>query len=189
MQLELPLLTLLIWLPIIGGIVTLAVGDREPWGARSMALLFSVLTFLLSIPLYTWFDPTTADMQFQEFSPWISAFNANYHLGVDGISMPLILLTTFTTVLVVIAGCAHSGICNTVEQAKRVTGVDKVRAVLGGFHLQEAKPERLAPTADYLAALDLEGLWCCHCTDLAAKISLAAKCPVREVGSGMKLVF
>jgi len=70
-----------------------------------------------------------------------------------------------------------------------VTGVDKVRAVLGGFHLQEAKPERLAPTADYLAALDLEGLWCCHCTDLAAKISLAAKCPVREVGSGMKLAF
>ena len=104
MQLELPLLTLLIWLPIVGGIVTLAVGDREPWGARSMALLFSVLTFLLSIPLYTWFDPSTADMQFQEFSPWISAFNANYHLGVDGISMPLILLTTFTTVLVVIAG-------------------------------------------------------------------------------------
>jgi 7,8-dihydropterin-6-yl-methyl-4-(beta-D-ribofuranosyl)aminobenzene 5'-phosphate synthase len=93
------------------------------------------------------------------------------------------------TGLVVIAGCAHAGICNTVEQAKRVTGVDKVRAVLGGFHLQEAKPERLGPTADYLAALDLEGLWCCHCTDLAAKISLAAKCPVREVGSGMKLVF
>ena len=104
MQLELPLLTLLIWLPIVGGIVTLAAGDREPWGARSMALLFSVLTFLLSVPLYTGFDPATADMQFQEFSPWISAFNANYHLGVDGISMPLILLTTFTTVLVVIAG-------------------------------------------------------------------------------------
>ncbi|WP_338668710.1 MBL fold metallo-hydrolase [Pseudodesulfovibrio methanolicus] len=93
------------------------------------------------------------------------------------------------TGLVVIAGCAHAGICNTVEQARRVTGVDNVRAVLGGFHLQKARPERLGPTADYLAALDLEGLWCCHCTDLAAKISLAAKCPVLEVGSGMKLVF
>lgn len=93
------------------------------------------------------------------------------------------------TGLVVIAGCAHSGICNTVEQARRVTGVDKVRAVLGGFHLQKASPERLEPTADYLAALDLEGLWCCHCTDLAAKIGLAAKCPVREVGSGLTLTF
>ena len=91
--------------------------------------------------------------------------------------------------LVVISGCAHAGICNTVEQAKRVTGVDKVRAVLGGFHLQKAKPERLEPTADYLAALDLEGLWCCHCTDLAAKIALARKCPVREVGSGLTLSF
>ena len=93
------------------------------------------------------------------------------------------------TGLVVIAGCAHAGICNTVEQAKRVTGVDTVRAVLGGFHLQKARPERLDPTADYLAALDLEGLWCCHCTDLAAKIGLAAKCPVREVGSGLTLEF
>jgi 7,8-dihydropterin-6-yl-methyl-4-(beta-D-ribofuranosyl)aminobenzene 5'-phosphate synthase len=91
--------------------------------------------------------------------------------------------------LVVIAGCAHTGICNTVEQARRVTGVDRVRAVLGGFHLQKAGPERLGPTADYLAALDLEGLWCCHCTDLAAKIGLAAKCPVREVGSGLTLTF
>ncbi|WP_207263301.1 MBL fold metallo-hydrolase [Desulfovibrio sp. Huiquan2017] len=93
------------------------------------------------------------------------------------------------TGLVVIAGCAHSGICNTVEQARRVTGVDRVRAVLGGFHLQNAGPERLGPTADYLAALNLEGLWCCHCTDLAAKIALAAKCPVKEVGSGLTLAF
>ena len=91
--------------------------------------------------------------------------------------------------LVVIAGCAHTGICNTVERAKRVTGVDDVRVVLGGFHLQKAKPERLDPTTDYLAALDLEALYCCHCTDLAAKISLARKCPVKEVGSGLTLEF
>ncbi|WP_319469521.1 MBL fold metallo-hydrolase [uncultured Pseudodesulfovibrio sp.] len=91
--------------------------------------------------------------------------------------------------LIVIAGCAHSGICNTVEQAKRVTGVDNVHTVLGGFHLQDAKPERLDPTTDYLAALELESLYCCHCTDLAAKIALARKCPVKEVGSGLKLSF
>ena len=104
MQLDLPLLSILIWLPILGGLGALAVGDREPWGGRSVALIVSVLTFLLSIPLYTGFDTATADMQFVELSPWIAAFNANYHLGVDGISMPLILLTTFTTPLVVLAG-------------------------------------------------------------------------------------
>ena len=59
---------------------------------------------LLSTLLYTHFDSATAVMQFQENVPWIEAFNVNYHLGVDGISMPLIILTTFTTVLVVLAG-------------------------------------------------------------------------------------
>jgi 7,8-dihydropterin-6-yl-methyl-4-(beta-D-ribofuranosyl)aminobenzene 5'-phosphate synthase len=91
--------------------------------------------------------------------------------------------------LVVISGCAHAGICNTVEQAKRVTGVDKVHTVLGGFHLQNTRPERLDHTTDYLSELDLDGLYACHCTDLAAKIALAKKCPVREVGSGLVLEF
>lgn len=91
--------------------------------------------------------------------------------------------------LVVISGCAHTGICNTVEQARRVTGVDKVHTVLGGTHLLSESPDRLDPTTDYLAALDLEALYACHCTDLAAKIALAHKCPLREVGSGMTLEF
>jgi 7,8-dihydropterin-6-yl-methyl-4-(beta-D-ribofuranosyl)aminobenzene 5'-phosphate synthase len=91
--------------------------------------------------------------------------------------------------LVVISGCAHAGICNTVEQARRVTGVDRVRAVIGGTHLLGETPERLDPTTDYLAGLDLEMLHACHCTDLDAKIALARKCPVRETGSGMKLEF
>jgi len=91
--------------------------------------------------------------------------------------------------LVVISGCAHAGICNTVEQAKRVTGADKVHTVLGGFHLLEAKPERLDRTTDFLAALNLESLYACHCTDLAAKIALARKCPVKEVGAGLTLEF
>ena len=91
--------------------------------------------------------------------------------------------------LVVISGCAHAGICNTVEQARRVTGVDRVRAVIGGTHLLDETPERLDPTTDYLAGLDLEMLHACHCTDLAAKIALARKCPVRDTGSGMKFEF
>jgi NADH-quinone oxidoreductase subunit M len=98
-----PLLSLVIWTPIIGGCLVLMAGDRMPGGARRLALFFSVLTFLISIPLFVQFDRSTHEMQFMELTPWISAFNVNYHLGVDGISVPLILLTTFTTVLVVIA--------------------------------------------------------------------------------------
>jgi len=102
---ELPLLSLVIWTPILGGIwVLLASRDNNAPTARAVALVTSIATFLLSIPLYTGFDLTTANMQFVERAVWIDAFNIYYHLGVDGISMPLILLTTFTTVLVVIAG-------------------------------------------------------------------------------------
>jgi len=67
-------------------------------------LFFAVVTFLLTIPLYIGFDTSTYQMQFPELYPWIPAFNIYYHLGVDGISLPLIILTAFTTILVVIAG-------------------------------------------------------------------------------------
>ncbi|MCK5640399.1 MAG: NADH-quinone oxidoreductase subunit M, partial [Gammaproteobacteria bacterium] len=102
---DLPLLSLIIWLPIFGGLLVLVNGDdRGLFKSRSLSLVIALATFILSIPLYTQFDSGTHLMQFQELSPWISTFNINYHLGVDGISVPLILLTTFTTVLVVIAG-------------------------------------------------------------------------------------
>ena len=101
---ELPLLSLVIWFPILGGIAVLFVGDDNPSRVKSLALTVAILTFLISVPLYSAFDLTTAAMQFQEFVPWIPAFNANYHVGVDGFSMPLILLTSFMTVVVVIAG-------------------------------------------------------------------------------------
>ncbi|HAS52313.1 MAG TPA: NADH-quinone oxidoreductase subunit M [Gammaproteobacteria bacterium] len=101
---ELPLLSLVIWFPILGGIAVLFVGDESPARAKALALTVSILSFLFSIPLFSHFDATTAAMQFQEFVPWIPAFSVNYHLGVDGFSMPLILLTAFMTVLVVIAG-------------------------------------------------------------------------------------
>ncbi len=101
---EFPLLSLVIWLPIVGGVLVLAVGDQDPWGARPVALTVSVVTFLLSIPLYAGFDTTTHQMQFVEQASWIGTFDIQYYLGVDGISMPLILLTAFMTVLVVVAG-------------------------------------------------------------------------------------
>ncbi len=101
-----PLLSSVIWLPILGGLLTLVLarlgnGDNL---ARQGALAVAVLTFLISLPLYTGFDTTTYQMQFSERVSWIAAFNVFYHLGIDGISMPLIILTTFTTILVVLAG-------------------------------------------------------------------------------------
>jgi len=100
----LPLLTLTIWLPIIGGLVVLASGDQEKTLSKWTALAFAVLTFVVSLGLWTGFDPTTAEMQFVERVPWIPSFNVEYFLGVDGLSMPLIVLTTFITIFVVIAG-------------------------------------------------------------------------------------
>ncbi len=101
---DLPLLSLVIWTPIIGGLLVLFFSkDEQAPLARVIALAVSVLTFLLTIPLWTGFDKSTYQMQFVEYASWIPAFNINYHLGVDGISMPLILLTAFSTVLVVIA--------------------------------------------------------------------------------------
>jgi NADH-quinone oxidoreductase subunit M len=99
-----PILSLLLWLPIAGGLLVLMAGRLAPQTVRWLALFIAVLVFAVSVPLWTQFDPTTAAMQFTEKLPWISTFNVYYSLGVDGIAMPLILLTTFITVLVVIAG-------------------------------------------------------------------------------------
>ncbi len=102
---ELPFLSLVIWTPILGGVwILLASGARNAPSSRSIALLVSLVTFALSLPLWSQFETGTHAMQFQEKSLWIDAFAIYYHLGVDGISMPLIILTTFTTVLVVLAG-------------------------------------------------------------------------------------
>jgi NADH-quinone oxidoreductase subunit M len=99
-----PVLSFTIWLPIIGAVLVLVSGDRRAETSRWIALATSIVAFGVSIALYVGFDPTTAQMQFVEKSPWIPLFNINYYLGVDGISVPLILLTTFMTIFVIIAG-------------------------------------------------------------------------------------
>jgi NADH-quinone oxidoreductase subunit M len=100
------LLSILIWLPILGGFGVLAFND-QPAVARWASLIISTLTLATSVPLWTAFQTGTAAMQFVERAPWISTLHAEYHVGVDGISTPLILLTTFTTVLIVIAGWSN----------------------------------------------------------------------------------
>jgi len=89
---------------MLAGVAVLMLGsDENPYFTRWLALFGSVISFLVTIPLYTDFNTTLIGFQFEESLPWIPAFNINYHLGVDGFSVPLILLTSFTTVIVVIA--------------------------------------------------------------------------------------
>ncbi|WP_394004669.1 NADH-quinone oxidoreductase subunit M [Luteimonas sp. WGS1318] len=101
-----PLLSLLIWLPILGGALVLALGERRADAARWVSLAFALLVFVLSIPLLTGFDYANAGLQFLERREWIPAFNIEYHLGADGISVALIVLTTLTTALVLIGAWA-----------------------------------------------------------------------------------
>lgn len=99
------LLSLAIWTPIAFGVVLLALGrDDQARVVRWIALLGALVSLLVTLPLYTRFDLSTAAMQFVEKAPWIARFNINYHLGIDGISMWFILLTAFINVIVVIAG-------------------------------------------------------------------------------------
>ena len=98
-------LSLAIWTPIIVGAVLLALGrESQAQLVRWIALLGSLVSLLATLPLYTGFRLGTAEMQFVEKTPWISRFNVNYYLGVDGISLWFVLLTAFITVIVVIAG-------------------------------------------------------------------------------------
>ena len=99
-----PWLSLSIWIPILFGLVVLAFSDRHAAQVRQISLLGAVLGLAVSLPLYSGFNLQTSAMQFVEFSPWIPRFNINYNLGVDGISVLFILLNSFITVLVVLAG-------------------------------------------------------------------------------------
>jgi NADH-quinone oxidoreductase subunit M len=98
------LLSVLIWLPIAAGVGVLLLGERNIAAGRWLALVASIATLLLSLPLIANFSTTTADLQFLVSVPWIPRFHADYALGLDGISLPLVVLTAFITIFVVIAG-------------------------------------------------------------------------------------
>ena len=98
------ILSLAIWTPIVLGVLIFALGRDEHAGLVRWAALFSaLLSFFLCVPLYTDFDSSSASMQFVENTPWVLRFNMAYHLGVDGISLWLVLLTSFITLVVVIS--------------------------------------------------------------------------------------
>ncbi len=97
------LLSLLIWLPVAAGVLILLLGERNIVAGRWIALIATLATLILSLPLIADFNTSTADFQFIENIPWIPRFHANYALGADGISLPLVVLTAFITIFVVIA--------------------------------------------------------------------------------------
>ncbi len=100
-----PFLSLAIWLPILAGILVLAFGgEQRPGATRWLSLGGAVLGFAVTLPLYLGFSDATPAMQFVEMASWIPSFNINYHLGIDGISLWFVLLNSFMTILVVIAG-------------------------------------------------------------------------------------
>jgi NADH-quinone oxidoreductase subunit M len=97
-------LSLTIWVPILAGVLVLFLnGERQKDSARWVALIGGILGLAVAIPLWTGFDNASSAMQFVERTSWVSRFNINYALGVDGISMLFVLLNSFTTILVVIA--------------------------------------------------------------------------------------
>ena len=98
------LLSLAIWTPIFFGVVLLALGrDEQARAVRWLALIGAVVSFLVTLPLYSRFEIGSSAMQFVENLPWIARFNVNYHLGLDGISLWFVLLTAFINIIVVIA--------------------------------------------------------------------------------------
>ena len=87
----------------------------------------------------------------------------------------------------VITGCSHNGICNIIEYAKKVTGVDKVNTALGGLHLQSPSPELLQSTLDYFRKADVKTFYPCHDTDFKCRVALAQVANVEEAGVGLTL--
>ena len=99
------LLSLAIWLPILAGLLVLTTcNDRNATLARWLALAGALASFLVTLPLYAGFQSLHGGPQFEEMRPWITSLNIHYHLGIDGLSLWFILLNSFVTLLVVIAG-------------------------------------------------------------------------------------
>ncbi len=106
MVLQSSLLSMLIWLPVLGAIAVLFTGgDENANAARIIAAIVGIVNLLLCVPLYLGFDTSQYAMQFQENHLWIRAYEIHYALGIDGISLSMVILTNFTGLLVILAGC------------------------------------------------------------------------------------
>ena len=112
--LGIPILSLLIFFPILGAIVLLFINKEKPGTIRVVTLIFSLVEFIFSLPLFFAFDSKTAAMQFVEDWWWIESYGISYKLGIDGISLLLVLLTTFLTILCIL--CSWTAITFRVKE-------------------------------------------------------------------------
>jgi NADH-quinone oxidoreductase subunit M len=108
------LLTSLVAVPLAGGVLALMTGRERPKAAMTLALAVSLVTFVLSLAMWAWFDPTVATYQFEERYPWLPDFGISYHVGVDGISLLLVVLTTFLTPIALL--CSWNSITSRVRE-------------------------------------------------------------------------
>ncbi|MCK9170411.1 MAG: MBL fold metallo-hydrolase [Treponema sp.] len=136
----------------------------------------------------------TGQLVFLGEIPRTNDFEVECPIGVSGgkpdyVKDDSALVYTGEDGLVIITGCSHSGICNIVEYAKRVTGETVIADIIGGFHLLNPSRERLEGTCRYLQAQKIKGIHPCHCTDLRSKITLAAAVPVEETGVSARYEF
>ena len=109
-----PILSLLIFFPLVGAFVLLFIKKENLGALRAVTFIFSIVEFIISLPLFFAFDTTTATMQFVESIWWIQSYGISYKLGIDGISLLLVLLTTFLTVLCIL--CSWSAITFRVKE-------------------------------------------------------------------------
>lgn len=100
---EIPILSILIWLPVVTAVIVLFFGDKQARTARWLTLLSTVISMIFCVVMWVGFNNSSSAMQFKEFAVWIPTYHMNYALGVDGISMPMVVLTVFTTLVVILA--------------------------------------------------------------------------------------
>ena len=150
----------------------------------------------------------TGDVDFGYEIPGLARYRANFFMQKNGVAavfreipsqimtaeqlaLPPVIskLSTLPRGLVVITGCAHAGICNTIAYAQKVCNETRVADIIGGFHLQNPDPDQLSNTIDFFSNLSPLAVHACHCTDLASKIALAKVVNIQEVGVGMGLEY
>jgi 7,8-dihydropterin-6-yl-methyl-4-(beta-D-ribofuranosyl)aminobenzene 5'-phosphate synthase len=131
----------------------------------------------------TWLGEIERHFDFEEYTPMSKIFKDDEWVD-DYLIEDTAIAYTNDEGVAVITGCSHSGICNIVDYAKKVTGQDNVFDVIGGFHLLNPSEERMQATIDYFKELGVESIAPCHCVDLQSRMTLNESIPVREIGTG-----
>jgi len=106
-QLNFPIISLVTFFPILGVIVLLMIDKKSKDVLRGAAVAFSVIEFFISLPVVIYFNEVTHSMQFVELIPWVKSFGINYYVGIDGISLWLVILTTFLTPICILCSWSY----------------------------------------------------------------------------------